>query len=137
MAPASASKPAASMARASEQSAPSGTELAPPPDIFDAQALDLEFWLKPRTLTVTRGVQGSTAASHLISAAIARHVVPPAAHTFAIASALSTLLADGGHEPVALIRNADQEADVVAAGATPQMPFFTTDGLQPNVGVQV
>ncbi|MFC7653571.1 hypothetical protein ACFQT4_15600 [Pseudoduganella danionis] len=43
-APATASKP---MARASEQSAPSGTELAPPPDIFDAQALDLEFWLRP------------------------------------------------------------------------------------------
>ncbi|NYS35308.1 hypothetical protein HZZ02_16640, partial [Streptococcus danieliae] len=25
------------------------TEMEPPPDIFDAQALDLEFWLKPRT----------------------------------------------------------------------------------------
>jgi hypothetical protein len=42
------------MARASEQSAPSGTELAPPPDIFDAQALDLEFWLRPRTIEVVR-----------------------------------------------------------------------------------
>lgn len=30
------------------------TELAPPPDIFDAQALDLEFWLKPRVLEVAR-----------------------------------------------------------------------------------
>ena len=30
------------------------TEMAPPPDIFDAQALDLEFWLKPRTLEVVR-----------------------------------------------------------------------------------
>jgi uncharacterized protein YcbK (DUF882 family) len=29
-------------------------ELAPPPDIFDAQALDLEFWLRPRTLSLTR-----------------------------------------------------------------------------------
>lgn len=29
-------------------------ELAPPPDIFDAQALDVEFWLKPRVLEVTR-----------------------------------------------------------------------------------
>lgn len=28
--------------------------LAPPPDIFDAQALDLEFWLKPRVLEVAR-----------------------------------------------------------------------------------
>lgn len=31
-----------------------GAMMEPPPDIFDAQALDLEFWLKPRTLTVTR-----------------------------------------------------------------------------------
>lgn len=30
------------------------TEMAPPPDIFDAQILDLEFWLKPRTLEVVR-----------------------------------------------------------------------------------
>jgi hypothetical protein len=48
----------------------------------------------PRTLTVTRGVRGSTAASHLISAPIARHVVPPAAKSLAIASAVSTLLAE-------------------------------------------
>lgn len=33
-------------------------ELAPPPDIFDAQALDLEFWLKPRVLEVTRPASG-------------------------------------------------------------------------------
>ncbi|WP_374040870.1 YcbK family protein [Massilia sp. erpn] len=33
-------------------------ELAPPPDIFDAQALDLEFWLKPRTLHVIRPASG-------------------------------------------------------------------------------
>lgn len=32
--------------------------MAPPPDIFDAQVLDLEFWLKPRTLTVTRPATG-------------------------------------------------------------------------------
>jgi uncharacterized protein YcbK (DUF882 family) len=31
-----------------------GQDLQPPPDIFDAQALDLEFWIKPRTITVTR-----------------------------------------------------------------------------------
>lgn len=56
-----ASKPATSMARASEQSAPSGTELAPPPDIFDAQALDLEFWLRPRTIEVVRPASGERA----------------------------------------------------------------------------
>jgi uncharacterized protein YcbK (DUF882 family) len=37
------------------------TDMAPPPDIFDAQALDLEFWLKPRTLTVTRPASGEKA----------------------------------------------------------------------------
>lgn len=36
-------------------------EMAPPPDIFDAQALDLEFWLKPRTLTVIRPQSGERA----------------------------------------------------------------------------
>ena len=35
--------------------------MAPPPDIFDAQALDLEFWLKPRTLTVVRPASGEKA----------------------------------------------------------------------------
>ena len=35
--------------------------MEPPPDIFDAQALDLEFWLKPRTLTVTRPASGEKA----------------------------------------------------------------------------
>ena len=49
-------KPVKQMARAAEQSAPSGTGgmMEPPPDIFDAQALDLEFWLRPRTIEVTR-----------------------------------------------------------------------------------
>jgi uncharacterized protein YcbK (DUF882 family) len=46
------------LAQASE--APS-TAMAPPPDIFDAQALDLEFWLKPRTLHVTRPASGERA----------------------------------------------------------------------------
>ncbi len=32
--------------------------LAPPPDIFDAQALDLDFWLKPRTLNLIRPASG-------------------------------------------------------------------------------
>jgi uncharacterized protein YcbK (DUF882 family) len=36
-------------------------DLAPPPDIFDAQALDLEFWLKPRTLSVVRPQSGEKA----------------------------------------------------------------------------
>ena len=36
-------------------------DMAPPPDIFDAQALDLEFWLKPRTLSVIRPQSGEKA----------------------------------------------------------------------------
>ncbi|MES2149583.1 MAG: DUF882 domain-containing protein [Pseudomonadota bacterium] len=40
---------------------PLAAELAPPPDIFDAQALDLEFWLKPRTISVTRPASGERA----------------------------------------------------------------------------
>lgn len=36
-------------------------DLQPPPDIFDAQTLDLEFWIKPRTLTVTRPQSGEKA----------------------------------------------------------------------------
>ena len=48
------------MPRAADQLAPSGTGISgmngmePPPDIFDAQALDLEFWLRPRTIEVIR-----------------------------------------------------------------------------------
>ena len=33
-------------------------DLQPPPDIFDAQALDLDFWLKPRTLSLVRPQSG-------------------------------------------------------------------------------
>ncbi|WP_028101137.1 YcbK family protein [Pseudoduganella violaceinigra] len=36
-------------------------EPEPPPDIFDAQMLDLEFWVKPRTLTVVRPQSGEKA----------------------------------------------------------------------------
>ena len=36
-------------------------DMAPPPDIFDAQALDLDFWLKPRTLSVIRPQSGERA----------------------------------------------------------------------------
>lgn len=44
------------------QAAPAaGPMMDPPPDIFDAQVLDLEFWLKPRTLTVTRPQSGEKA----------------------------------------------------------------------------
>lgn len=34
------------------------TDLAPPPDLFDAQALDIDFWLKPRTLSLVRPQTG-------------------------------------------------------------------------------
>ncbi|WP_426194057.1 YcbK family protein [Massilia sp. DWR3-1-1] len=37
------------------------TDMAPPPDIFDAQALDMDFWLKPRTLSVIRPQSGERA----------------------------------------------------------------------------
>lgn len=53
-------KTAAKSAPIAEAPAPTA-DLAPPPDIFDAQALDLEFWLKPRTLSVTRPASGEKA----------------------------------------------------------------------------
>ncbi|MBI3283385.1 MAG: DUF882 domain-containing protein [Burkholderiales bacterium] len=31
---------------------------APPPDLFDSQALDIEFWVKPRTLDLLRPATG-------------------------------------------------------------------------------
>ncbi|MFC0350006.1 YcbK family protein [Undibacterium danionis] len=34
------------------------TKLTPPPDLFDAQALDMDFWLKPRTLDLIRPASG-------------------------------------------------------------------------------
>jgi uncharacterized protein YcbK (DUF882 family) len=34
------------------------TSMAPPPDLFDAQLLDLDFWVKPRTLTLVRPQSG-------------------------------------------------------------------------------
>ncbi|MGZ5200689.1 MAG: DUF882 domain-containing protein [Telluria sp.] len=34
------------------------TSLEPPPDLFDAQLLDLDFWVKPRTLTLVRPQSG-------------------------------------------------------------------------------
>lgn len=41
--------------------AAAATELQPPPDLFDSQALDLDFWVKPRTLTLTRPQSGERA----------------------------------------------------------------------------
>ena len=34
------------------------TDLAPPPDLFDAQLLDIDFWVKPRTLSLIRTQSG-------------------------------------------------------------------------------
>jgi uncharacterized protein YcbK (DUF882 family) len=39
----------------------STTEMSPPPDLFDAQLLDLDFWVKPRTLSVVRPASGERA----------------------------------------------------------------------------
>ncbi|WP_313170993.1 YcbK family protein [Massilia oculi] len=41
--------------------AAAATDLQPPPDLFDSQALDLDFWVKPRTLSVTRPASGERA----------------------------------------------------------------------------
>jgi uncharacterized protein YcbK (DUF882 family) len=46
---------------ASPAPAPSTTSLEPPPDLFDAQLLDLDFWVKPRTLSVVRPASGERA----------------------------------------------------------------------------
>ncbi|GAB3386949.1 YcbK family protein [Massilia agri] len=37
------------------------TDMAPPPDLFDAQLLDIDFWVKPRTLSVVRPQSGERA----------------------------------------------------------------------------
>lgn len=34
------------------------TELEPPPDLFDAQVVDIDFWVKPRTLSLIRPQSG-------------------------------------------------------------------------------
>jgi uncharacterized protein YcbK (DUF882 family) len=44
----------------SQSGAPS-TDLQPPPDLFDAQVVDLDFWVKPRTLSVIRPASGERA----------------------------------------------------------------------------
>jgi uncharacterized protein YcbK (DUF882 family) len=43
------------------QSDGAGTSLQPPPDLFDSQVVDLDFWVKPRTLTVVRPASGERA----------------------------------------------------------------------------
>jgi uncharacterized protein YcbK (DUF882 family) len=58
---AKAAKPATVLAQAEPRTPAASTELEPPPDIFDAQALDLEFWLKPRTISVIRPQSGEKA----------------------------------------------------------------------------
>jgi len=53
----------ANAARASgrdQLEAPS-TEMEPPPDLFDAQVVDIDFWVKPRTLSVVRPASGEKA----------------------------------------------------------------------------
>ncbi|MBC3916616.1 YcbK family protein [Undibacterium sp. CY18W] len=43
------------------QATPAGeksAQPAPPPDLFDSQALDIEFWVKPRTLDLIRPATG-------------------------------------------------------------------------------
>ena len=37
------------------------TDLEPPPDLFDAQLLDIDFWVKPRTLSLVRPQSGERA----------------------------------------------------------------------------
>lgn len=50
----------AAKAAPANEAAPS-TDMEPPPDIFDAQALDMDFWLKPRTLNIVRPASGERA----------------------------------------------------------------------------
>ena len=49
----------------------------------------------PRTLTVERGILGSTAATHLIAAPIIRHRPPPLVRKLAVALSMDTLLQEG------------------------------------------
>jgi uncharacterized protein YcbK (DUF882 family) len=48
-------------AGAAPQSRAPSTDLEPPPDLFDAQVVDLDFWVKPRTLSVIRPASGERA----------------------------------------------------------------------------
>ena len=46
---------------AANTSADMQATMDPPPDIFDAQLIDMDFWLKPRVLEVTRPASGEHA----------------------------------------------------------------------------
>jgi uncharacterized protein YcbK (DUF882 family) len=59
-----AGKGALQLASAQAQAPSTGSPragLEPPPDLFDAQLLDMDFWVKPRTLTVVRPASGERA----------------------------------------------------------------------------
>lgn len=49
------------IATSTARAATPATDIAPPPDLFDAQALDIDFWLRPRVLNVTRPASGEKA----------------------------------------------------------------------------
>ncbi|MFC5548968.1 YcbK family protein [Massilia aerilata] len=49
---------AGAAARGTSSQAKPDTDIAPPPDLFDAQVVDLDFWVKPRTLSVVRPASG-------------------------------------------------------------------------------
>lgn len=62
---ASAGQPAPGSAPGSAAADATPTEgrddtLAPPPDLFDAELLDADFWLRPRTIHLTRPVTGES-----------------------------------------------------------------------------
>ena len=40
---------------------PAASAMEPPPDIFDAEVLDMEFWVKPRVIEVVRPASGERA----------------------------------------------------------------------------
>lgn len=50
------SRPLLSMAQDGDNA--KAGKLTPPPDLFDAQVLDIDFWLKPRTLDLIRPASG-------------------------------------------------------------------------------
>jgi uncharacterized protein YcbK (DUF882 family) len=55
------SQVAARAPAAEPRASAAAAELEPPPDLFDAQLLDLDFWVKPRTLTLVRPQSGEKA----------------------------------------------------------------------------
>jgi uncharacterized protein YcbK (DUF882 family) len=59
-APKLAGKGRAAPTQLAQAEAPAGG-LEPPPDLFDAQLVDIDFWVKPRTLTVVRPASGERA----------------------------------------------------------------------------